>query len=202
MEPLFIGSHPAVDFLNTFLTPEGVATELMGDGKALLAWLVKAQLLDEATAARLQRRHGVKALDVAAADARRFREWTRQWLTRWRSNPGADYREEIAELNRLLAHEHRRREIVADDDGLRVVDRPRIETLDALLALLAATVAALLTEEQASLLRECAGPTCSLWFLDRTKAHRRLFCSAAGCGNRAKVSAFRARARDAGAGLG
>ena len=41
-----------------------------------------------------------------------------------------------------------------------------------------------------------AGGDCSLWFLDRTKAHTRLLCSAAACGNRAKVSAFRKRQRE------
>jgi predicted RNA-binding Zn ribbon-like protein len=49
--------------------------------------------------------------------------------------------------------------------------------------------------ENASLVKQCAGPGCTLWFLDRTKAHARRFCSAAACGNRAKVAAFRERQR-------
>nr|WP_254214234.1 CGNR zinc finger domain-containing protein [Burkholderia multivorans] len=32
-----------------------------------------------------------------------------------------------------------------------------------------------------------------LWFLDRTKSHRRRWCSKALCGNRQKVAAFRRR---------
>jgi predicted RNA-binding Zn ribbon-like protein len=33
-----------------------------------------------------------------------------------------------------------------------------------------------------------------MWFYDRTKGHRRRWCTSTGCGNRAKVAAFRARA--------
>lgn len=35
--------------------------------------------------------------------------------------------------------------------------------------------------------RECAGATCDLYFLDRTPAHTRRFCSAATCGQAARV---------------
>jgi predicted RNA-binding Zn ribbon-like protein len=43
--------------------------------------------------------------------------------------------------------------------------------------------------------KRCEGAECTLWFVDRTKAHRRRFCSATACGNRDKVAAFRARQR-------
>jgi predicted RNA-binding Zn ribbon-like protein len=66
---------------------------------------------------------------------------------------------------------------------------------DALLALIGEQIANLITQEDAALIRECGGSACTLWFLDRTKAHRRLYCSASTCGNRAKVAAFRERQR-------
>ena len=69
MEPLFIGSHPAIDFLNTALTPNGEQIELIGDGRSYLAWLVAAKLLDDEQAAKLLRRMGVKGADAAAAQA-------------------------------------------------------------------------------------------------------------------------------------
>ena len=52
-------------------------------------------------------------------------------------------------------------------------------------------------QEDPALLKACAGADCTLWFMDRTKAHRRMFCSATACGNRAKVAAFRRRAQRA-----
>ena len=79
--------------------------------------------------------------------------------------------------------------------GLRLAERPSIDDPDALLTLVAMQIALLLTQEDPALVKSCAGEKCSLWFVDRTKAHRRMFCSAAGCGNRAKVAAFRERQR-------
>jgi predicted RNA-binding Zn ribbon-like protein len=195
MRPLFVGSHPAIDFLNTAFAPNGEPIETIGDGRAFLEWLVGAGVLDEATATKLMRRFGGKAMDSAAAEARKVREWARSWLTRWRDDPERDYSDEIVLLNKLLGREARHREVITAGESLRVVERPHIDSADALLALVAAQLAALITEEDASLVKPCAGPGCTLWFLDRTKARRRLFCSAAVCGNRAKVAAFRQRQR-------
>ena len=77
MNPLFLGNHPAIDFLNTEFSPDGKTVETIGDGRAFLDWLVGAGLLEEAVAARYLRRFGVKALDSTAAEARRVREWAR-----------------------------------------------------------------------------------------------------------------------------
>jgi predicted RNA-binding Zn ribbon-like protein len=195
MEPLFIGGHPAIDFLNTALTPDGVAVETIPDGRAYLDWLKGAALLDEAEAAKLARRFGAKGLDTAAAEARRVREWARDWLERWRARPGADYGEEIAALNKLLAREQSSHELVAGKGGFSLMERPQLESPQALISLVAMQLAAVLTTEDPSLIRNCAGGGCSLTFIDRTKAHRRLFCSATACGNRAKVAAFRSRQR-------
>ncbi len=195
MRSLFLGSHPAVDFLNTALAPQGTPIETIGNGRAFVDWLVAARLLDRATASKVERRFGMKALDASAAEARRVREWTRDWLSRWRTAPQGDYRAEVAALNKLLEREPVRREVVTAGADLKVVERPCIEAANALLGLVAMQIAALVTEEQPSLLKHCTGSGCTLWFLDRTKAHRRLFCSTSVCGNRAKVSAFRKRQR-------
>jgi predicted RNA-binding Zn ribbon-like protein len=61
-----------------------------------------------------------------------------------------------------------------------------------------AQIASLVATEPPALVKRCAGPGCILWFVDRTKAHRRVFCSATVCGNRAKVAAFRERQRGTG----
>jgi predicted RNA-binding Zn ribbon-like protein len=123
------------------------------------------------------------------------REWARAWLVRWRARAGADYGEEIATLNRLLARDTQSRVLMAARQGFEMVESPRIETAGALIALVAEQLAALIAEEDHALVKECSGPGCTLWFLDRTKAHRRMFCSASACGNRAKVAAFRDRQR-------
>ena len=193
---LFLAGHPAIDFLNSAYAPGGQPIETLVDGRALLDWMVGAKLLSEEESATLQRRFGRKALDAVAQEARAMREWARTWLGAWRANPGRDYSDEIAELNKLLAREDRERELVVAKRRLSLIDRSRFADANALLAPIAVEIARLVTEEDPSLVKACAGADCTLWFLDRTKAHRRMFCSASACGNRAKVAAFRLRQRE------
>ena len=194
--PLFVAGHPAVDFLNTAYAPGGQRIETLVDGRALLDWMVGAQLLAEEESAALQRRFSRKALDATAHEARTVREWARTWLTAWRANPARDSSEEIQVLNKLLAREERERELVVSKRRLALVDRSRIADANALLAPIAVAIAQLVSQEGPALVKACAGADCTLWFLDRTKSHRRMFCSAAACGNRAKVAAFRLRQRE------
>jgi predicted RNA-binding Zn ribbon-like protein len=100
-------------------------------------------------------------------------------------------------LNALLERARCYHELVATKPGWKLVAHGRIGAASELLALLAAQVAALLASESPELVKRCAGADCVLllWFVDRTKAHRRVFCSASACGNRARVAAFRHRQR-------
>lgn len=196
MQPQFIGSHPAADFLNTAFDPNGEHVEIIGDGKSLLEWLQAAGVLDADQCARLARKLGAKGLDSAATEVRKLREWARSWLARWRAAPGRDYGAEIASLNKFLEHLSVRHEVVRTKDGLERLSRFRVDSTNELLAVLASQIGDLVTQEDPSLLKSCAGGGCTLWFLDRTKAHRRVFCSPTACGNRAKVAAFRERQRD------
>lgn len=192
---IFLAGHPAIDFLNSAYAPGGQQVETIVDGRALLDWMVSAKLVSEEQSAALQRRFTRKALDAAAQEARAVREWARTWLAAWRVNPARDYSDEIAVLNKLLAREDRERELVVVKRRLSLLDRPRFADANALLAPIAVEIARLVTQEDPSLVKACAGADCTLWFLDRTKAHRRVFCSASACGNRAKVAAFRIRQR-------
>jgi predicted RNA-binding Zn ribbon-like protein len=193
-ELLQLGGHRALDFLNTWRCP-GTEVETLVDGPAFGTWLVGMGHLTEEEFVRLRRRFGAEALDSAAAEARRFREWAREWLIRWRAAPRARYSRELIELNRVLSREDRNRQVVAGAEGLEVREVPEFASAATLIALPAADIADLITREDPELIRECAGD-CTLWFLDRTKSHRRRFCSAAVCGNRAKVAAFRERQRE------
>jgi predicted RNA-binding Zn ribbon-like protein len=197
MKPLFLAGHPALDFLNTAFSPPtgGEAVEMIGDGSSFVAWLEEAGLLHEASGPKLKRRFGADALDDVAADARKFRLWTSVWLERWRQSPHENHAPELQRLNRLLEQGNAYREVVASDGSFRIVEHCRLDAPKELLALPALQVANLVTSEEPDLVKRCAGEDCILWFVDRTKAHRRMFCSAAQCGNRAKVAAFRERER-------
>ena len=195
MKPLLLGSHPALDFLNTGYGPPGARVEVIGNGQSFLEWLAAVGLVTAAEAASVRRGLGNEALDTAASQARLARQWIADWIGRWRDAPQRPYSTEIRRLNALLARARCHRTLVRSTEGLRLLEQCSLETADDLLAVIAAQVASLVAFERPELVKRCAGAQCTLWFLDRTRAHRRMFCSAAACGNRAKVAAFRERQR-------
>lgn len=193
MDPLFLGGHRAIDFINTTFCPEGERVEVIGNGAAFVDWLIRANLLTDTAAARLKRRLGVQGLDAAASEARALRDWASSWIERWSRDPDGDYGTEVRRLNGLLHHGGYHRELVTEGNHLQLRECSNTDSGDDLLAAIATQIALLITSEAPTLVKSCAGPGCTLWFLDRTKGHRRAYCSASACGNRAKVAAFRAR---------
>jgi predicted RNA-binding Zn ribbon-like protein len=193
LEPLFLGSHPALDFINTTFSPEGERVETIGNGAAFIDWLIRAELLTDASAGRLRRRLGAQSLDAVAAEARALRDWTSGWISRWSREPNGTYGAEIRRLNGFLHHGGYHREVVSEEGHWRLRECSNTDSGDDLLAVIATQIALLVTNENPTLVKPCAGTGCTLWFLDRTKGHRRAYCSASACGNRAKVAAFRAR---------
>jgi predicted RNA-binding Zn ribbon-like protein len=195
MEPVFLGGHPAIDFLNTTFSPQGITTEVIGDGESFLRWMVEATLLDAPTAVSIRRRYSSTKLNAIAAEARKLRTWVTGWIDRWSRRPLDTYDTEIRRLNALLERSHSYSEVMQAEDGVKIIQREHMLDAEELLALIAVQIALLISREDSQLIRSCAGASCTLRFLDRTKAHRRVFCSAAACGNRAKVAAFRNRQR-------
>jgi predicted RNA-binding Zn ribbon-like protein len=98
-----------------------------------------------------------------------------------------------AELTAALADGH----IVTSADGFAWDWRDERHSLAQVLGPIARSAADLLTSDERSLVRECASATCSWLFVDRTKNHRRRWCSPSACGNVAKVRSYRARRRSA-----
>jgi predicted RNA-binding Zn ribbon-like protein len=194
-KPLFLAGHLALDFLNTTMSPQGTEIELIGDGRAFVDWLVAAGVLDAAAAMRLRRRFGAEALDELAAEARKLRAWTTGWIARWRDDPEGRYDAEVRRLNAVLERAGGYPQLAQRDGRFELAEHRRDETTGELLAAIAQQIAELVVREQAALVKRCDGAQCTLWFVDRTKAHRRRFCSVAVCGNRDKVAAFRARQR-------
>ena len=190
----FVGDHAALDFLNTIAAPRGEVIESIAHGEAYVNWLADAGLLDAAEVQELLDRFGQSALDRVAGAARDLREWFRQIITtaavaqmHW---PTADV---AAKLNPLLALGRARRQLEASGTHWVLSERREYTQARQLLIPVAHSIAELVADGDPSLIKRCANPPCTLWFYDRTKAHRRRFCSAAVCGNRTKVAAFRKR---------
>lgn len=187
MDALFLGGHPALDFLNSVFGTDDRRVEAIGNGHAFIAWLTDAALLDADEARAWLAAHDAKTLDAVAAAARDLREQARGWTDAWRSGAAIDV---AARLNPWLA---RGGFFWRVDAAGGIAARPLSGHPDALLALVAYPVAQFLTVEDPALTRTCDGAGCTLHFVDRSNAHRRRFCSAAACGNRAKAAAFRHR---------
>jgi predicted RNA-binding Zn ribbon-like protein len=131
-----------------------------------------------------------------ARRARALREWLRPIvrrsakLGRAQLAPG-----EVRHLNAVLEGGSRFLELTSGERGYEASARLRCDSQDALIAVIGEAIADLFAGADFALVRACANPACTLWFLDRTKAHRRQWCSMEACGNRAKVAAHRQRAR-------
>jgi predicted RNA-binding Zn ribbon-like protein len=67
--------------------------------------------------------------------------------------------------------------------------------LDAVLSALARAALELLGGHERARVKWCAGEDCTRPFVDRSRGGRRRWCGMAGCGDRAKAAAYRARRR-------
>jgi predicted RNA-binding Zn ribbon-like protein len=182
--------HLALDFLNTRV---GIGAaeprEHIGDGAALAAWLLRAGAAAEAEA------DGFRGadLDALAASARAVREVARTAVAAWKARGALPSDALLARLNGWLASAGTRRSIARRGRALAIEETRVLAAAEALLAPVAEGLADLFAHADRRLARVCAADDCSLWFYDRTKAHRRRWCSMAVCGARAKARAYRRR---------
>lgn len=184
-----LGEPLALDLVNTLKTAHTPPLDQFDADDAVEAfWSFEAARATEHT------EHGEAPLaPLDAADTRRLRGLAIRLLTAIRAgeSPAAA---DLAEANRLLAEAPRRVELAAGDAGLTAhTASPADGTADGTRA---AVLRSLLEVAQAAAegrLRECAADDCSQLFV-ATNAKRR-WCTPEGCGNRARVARFAARAR-------
>jgi len=181
-ELLFVGDHAAIDFINTVHIVDGVLTDTLHSDNDVRRWLVRSGLSHAACSATWANGDLLRA-------ARRLRETAVQGMEGRR----AKKRVALTELNDFLSKAVSYSQLVVESVRLKVKRSYLARTPEEFLAPVAEAVADLLANVDLDLVRQCAGEKCVLWFYDRTKSHHRRFCSAAVCGNRAKVAAYRAR---------
>ncbi|WYX19210.1 CGNR zinc finger domain-containing protein [Achromobacter xylosoxidans] len=80
--------------------------------------------------------------------------------------------------------------------SFKAVRPRRLDDAAGMLEPVARAIVELLTDTPLALVRQCEAHDCTLMFHDRTKSHRRRWCSMALCGNRMKVAAFRSRKKE------
>lgn len=185
-DALFIGDDLALDFANTAFGLGTEQRECLGSDAQVIDWLRLAGLPTPELGGKP--RPGA-LLEAALA----LRKTARRLLEERKAGGVGD----VTALNRLLGLGSSYQELVwSDGEEPRCERRQRAATVEALLVPVGEALAALLAEGDFSLVRTCESSDCTLWFYDRTKSHRRRWCSMAQCGNRMKVAAFRARKKN------
>ena len=212
-EPVFIADDHAIDLLNSVAAPSGTEIEWLGNGRDLLVWLEQAGLVPPEVLMRFREEVSSEVLDGVAGQARELREWFRGFVA---ANAGQRLAPsalaDLSRINRLLAHDEAYRQIespavIAQDAVREIQDGPgapfrwrrhrRWNSSDTLLLPLAEAMGDLICEADFARVKNCEGPTCTMWFHDISKNHTRRWCSMAVCGNRAKAAAHRAKKRSA-----
>ncbi|NGX95230.1 MAG: hypothetical protein G4V63_08365 [Candidatus Afipia apatlaquensis] len=180
--PTVAADHPALDLLNTIAQIDGRSVDLWSSDADVAQWLVRAGWYKRGAITAGQTRGLLKS-------AQSLRETVRA-LVGERKNGG---RIDPKLLNDFMAKAPSHSELVCEEAGLRLERRRAAKTPEQLLAPVAESAAELLAGGDFTLIRKCEDGTCTMWFYDRTKSHRRRWCSMALCGNRNKVAAFRQR---------
>ena len=190
---LFLGNHPALDFLNTQPVQNGEAVELLPDFDALLRWFQAAHLLSSPEAASLRQKWGEsgRARHVVGAMRELREKLKKEVLARERG--GTLHRATIDELNQLMAEHPMLTKLKASGSVFTKelwFDPRRPEDL---FAPLARSAAMLFAKVDRNRVRKCG--QCVLHFYDTSKKGTRRWCSMQLCGNRLKVAAYAARRR-------
>ena len=179
-----MGDDLAINFINTRRMVEGQLTDTLQSDGDVKGWLRRLEV-------PVAKGSPPFADGVLLKGTRELREIALAAVQDRKSGKKLS----LVALNRFLADAPSHAVLTTDDArNVRVTRVYGKETVEAFLAPVAEAVAELLADGDFNLVRHCEGNACVMWFYDRTKGHRRRWCTSTGCGNRAKVAAFRARA--------
>jgi len=187
---LFVGNHPALDFLNTRPVQDAEFVELIPDFHSLLRWLHVVELVDRRETVRLDKAFGAssraKRVHQSVLELReRLRSQVIEWEQGRTVNPLF-----LKELNQSMEqHPILTRINIQQPQSLE--HWFKLETPESLIGPLAYSAAKLFAEQSHVRVRQCG--SCVLHFLDVSKKGTRHWCSMKLCGNRHKVAAYAAR---------
>uniref|UniRef100_C6BLP7 Zinc finger CGNR domain-containing protein n=2 Tax=Ralstonia pickettii TaxID=329 RepID=C6BLP7_RALP1 len=180
--PPLIADHPVLDMLNTVANANGQPHDCWQTDADVSDWLIRAGWLAEPLAGRYPP-------GVLLAVARHLREVTRMLVEARKAGRAAN----ADAINVLLRQAPSHPVLVWNDKTPRVELLRPADSVEQCLAPLAEAAAHLLAEGDFGLVRMCEYPECTRWFYDRTKSHKRRWCSMGVCGNRHKVAEYRRR---------
>ena len=187
---IFVGEHPAIDFANTLSNPHGQLEDLLRTWPDLVYWFSKAGLSKDPSL-NLSVSRGAEVLKSVLKLRHAWKALLAQLIA------GGKVSDEFLEsLNSHLAEDNFHDTLQRDSKkGFQLVrSASQLHGEKFALAVLARQIAGFLAQANLKYLHRCANTaTCTPYFYDTTKNHRRRWCSVAVCGNRHKVAAFRER---------
>ncbi|GIJ50210.1 hypothetical protein Val02_70960 [Virgisporangium aliadipatigenens] len=173
---MFVSGNLALDLAGTLKWRRDTPEELLSEPGDLDSWLVDAGVLDAPP----------RADDDDLLMARRLREATYTLVTA-RLDRRVLPPDALALANEFAAIPPTRP--VLTPDGLR-----RSGPVAAAFSDVARSLLTLLADPDAPI-KECAKPSCTRLYLDRSRGARRTWCGMQECGSQAKMAAYRARRR-------
>jgi predicted RNA-binding Zn ribbon-like protein len=187
------GGHPALDFVNTLdERPLPVPIELLGGYAELVRFAELAGLITPKQAGRLRKRRG-SALEQIAGNARRLREELFAVLSAAHRRTKLPARR-LRGLTEAISRAHAARVLAGSSGpGISIYEWASPDAAEIPLHSCVLAIADLLTGEDRKRIRKCGASDCAVYFIDRSKGHRRHWCSMANCGNRAKQRRWRAQ---------
>lgn len=202
--PMFIGESAALDFLNSIAEPRSTEFEWLESGSDLLNWLVQSGLCADSELEHLRAPAHQANLDEVTESTREFREEFRDFVsTASDTSVVSPEHPMIDKINHFLAQGSQRLKIEVatgeqgnpsgETESVTLVSSHVYQTPHDLLPRIAAACAHLIAEADFRYVRNCEGPTCTMYFLDVSKNHKRRWCTMEVCGNRAKAAAYRKR---------
>lgn len=189
---LLVGGRLAIDFANIPSYPGSPAERLSWE--ELIVFLQASQIVSAERGSSLL---ALSGSDPGAAQALlsrsiRLRDALRKTFGAMvRKEPIR--REWTEPINQILRITEGHDEIVLEENAWKMEFKAREGGLDWLVAAIARSAAEIIVEGAQARLRICANPACGLFFSDKSRTHRRRWCSMAICGNRHKVASFTRR---------
>ena len=189
---------PCIEFTKTVgWRPRDRSDDELVSYAALVGWVARAGLLDDAAAARLTGRAEREPAEAARVleQARALRGAIYRLLLGVAEGqpPAAD------DLDTLSAHASAAlaaRRLRPTPEGGYAWEWPADTTpLERVLWPIAESAASLLTSPLVHRVRRCADDECGWLFVDESRNRSRRWCSMEGCGTRAKVTRYRQRQR-------
>lgn len=170
---------PSLNLVATIGEWEATHLERLRDCEDLAAWFVETGLMT-----------GCPIVDpYDLAQTRILREAIYTLVTSLMNNRRPDPAA-ISQINRFAAH---RPMTLALSGSGKDLEKKLDHSVAQALSTIARSAIALVVSPSLERVRQCAGPTCSMLFLDHSRPGKRRWCSMNRCGNKAKKRNMKAR---------